>query len=102
MISPEGTRSRDGDLLPFKKGGFRMALQTGLPIVPVRVSGSREGGAADTLPIRPRPITLRIGPGTSPVGISPPIETRDKPPADIPDLMSRVREAMLSGTTDPG
>ncbi|MGZ8429196.1 MAG: lysophospholipid acyltransferase family protein [Candidatus Deferrimicrobiaceae bacterium] len=93
MIYPEGTRSRDGDLLPFKKGGFRMALQVGLPIVPVRVSGSREVVAADT---------LRVRPGTITVEIFPPIETRGKTPADIPDLMSRVREAMLSGTTDPG
>lgn len=92
MIYPEGTRSRDGNLQPFKKGGFRMALQVGLPIVPVRVSGSREVVVADT---------LRIRPGTITVEIFPPIETRGKTPADIPDLMSRVREAMLSGTTGP-
>jgi 1-acyl-sn-glycerol-3-phosphate acyltransferase len=92
MIYPEGTRSRDGTLQPFKKGGFWMALQTGLPIVPVRVSGSREVVAADT---------LRVRPGTITVEILPPIETRGKTSADIPDLMSRVREAMLSGTTDP-
>ncbi|MDH3237167.1 MAG: 1-acyl-sn-glycerol-3-phosphate acyltransferase [Deltaproteobacteria bacterium] len=92
MIYPEGTRSRDGSLQPFKKGGFWMALQVGLPIVPVRVSGSREVVAADT---------LRIRPGTVTVEIFPPIETRGKTTADIPDLMARVRKAMLSGTTDP-
>ena len=70
-----------------------MAFQVGLPIVPVRVSGSRAVVAADM---------LRIRPGTITVEIFPPIETRDKTPADLPDLMSRVREAMLSGTTDPG
>ena len=88
MIYPEGTRSRNGDLLPFKKGGFRMALQVGLPIVPVRVSGSREVVAADT---------LRVRPGTITVEIFPPIETRGKTAADIPELMAEVREAMLSG-----
>jgi len=93
MIYPEGTRSRDGSLGPFKKGGFWMALQVGLPIVPVRVSGSREVVAADT---------LRIRPGTVTVEIFPPIATRGKNTADIPEFMSRVREAMLSGTTDPG
>ncbi len=93
MIYPEGTRSRDGSLGPFKKGGFWMALQVGLPIVPVRVSGSREVVAADT---------LRIRPGTVTVEIFPPIETRGKTVADIPELMRRVRGAMLSGTTDPG
>ena len=49
MIYPEGTRSRDGKLQPFKKGGFWMALRVGLPIVPVRISGSREVVVADTL-----------------------------------------------------
>ncbi len=92
MIYPEGTRSRDGSLQPFKKGGFWMALQAGLPIVPVRVSGSREVVAADT---------LRIRPGTVTVEIFPPIETRGKTASDIPELMARVREAMLSGTTGP-
>jgi 1-acyl-sn-glycerol-3-phosphate acyltransferase len=92
MIYPEGTRSRDGNLQPFKKGGFWMALQVGLPIVPVRISGSREVVAADS---------LRIRPGTVTVEIFPPIETRGKTAADIPDLMAEVREAMLSGTTGP-
>lgn len=92
MIYPEGTRSRDGNLQPFKKGGFWMALQVGLPIVPVRVSGSREIVAADT---------LRVRPGTITVEIFPPIETRGRTSSDIPDLMNRVREAMLSGTTGP-
>ena len=93
MIYPEGTRSRDGNLQPFKKGGFWMALQVGLPIVPVRVSGSRNIVAADTLRVRPGIITVEV---------FPPIETRGKTPSDIPDLMNRVREAMLSGTTGPG
>ncbi|MGE5663298.1 MAG: lysophospholipid acyltransferase family protein [Deltaproteobacteria bacterium] len=93
MIYPEGTRSRDGALQPFKKGGFWMALQAGLPIVPVRVSGTREIVAADT---------LVVNPGTVRVDVFPPVETRGKAAADIPDLMARVREAMASGTTGPG
>ncbi len=96
LIYPEGTRSRDGTLQPFRKGGFWMALSAGLPIVPVRVSGSRDVVAADT---------LRIRPGTITVEILPPIETAGKTAADIPQLMEQVRAAILSaapnGTGSP-
>jgi len=93
LIYPEGTRSRDGALQPLKKGGFWMALQAGLPIVPVRVSGSRQVVAPDT---------LVVNPGTVRVEIFAPVETRGRAPADIPGLMARVREAMTSGMTGPG
>ena len=92
MIYPEGTRSRDGRLQPLKKGGFWMALHSGKPIVPVRVSGTREVVAADT---------LRIRPGNVQVDIFPPIPTAGKDAHDIPELMDRVRAAMLSGTRGP-
>lgn len=41
-IAPEGTRSRTGELLPFKKGGFVLALDTGWPILPVTIQGTRD------------------------------------------------------------
>lgn len=92
MIYPEGTRSRDGGLQTLKKGGFWMALHAGKPIVPVRVSGTREVVTADT---------LRIRPGNVLVEVFPPIPTAGKGSQDIPELMDRVREAMLSGTKGP-
>lgn len=92
MIYPEGTRSRDGRLQPLKKGGFWMALHAGRPIVPVRVSGTRDIVAAGM---------LRIEPGNVLVEVFPPIPTAGKGVQDIQELMDRVREAMLSGTTGP-
>jgi 1-acyl-sn-glycerol-3-phosphate acyltransferase len=41
-IAPEGTRSRTGELLPFKKGAFYLALESGLPILPVTLRGTRD------------------------------------------------------------
>jgi 1-acyl-sn-glycerol-3-phosphate acyltransferase len=91
LIYPEGTRSRDGKLLPLKKGGFRMAVQSGMPIVPVRVSGTREIVRADS---------LRVEGGTARVEILPPIPVAGKAVSDIPALMDAVREA-LSGAPSP-
>ena len=41
LIFPEGTRSKTDEMLPFKKGGFRMAIKAGAPMVPVAISGGR-------------------------------------------------------------
>ncbi len=61
LIFPEGTRSRTGDLLPFKKGGIIMALQAKAPILPVAISGGRaamQKGSAIVWPVR---VTVRVG-----------------------------------------
>ena len=52
-IAPEGTRSEDGRLLPFKSGGFMLALQTGIPILPVTVIGTNEVLPAKHVRVRP-------------------------------------------------
>jgi 1-acyl-sn-glycerol-3-phosphate acyltransferase len=40
VMFPEGTRSRDGQLLPFKRGGFMLAVRAGVPVIPVTINGS--------------------------------------------------------------
>ncbi|MCK6502870.1 1-acyl-sn-glycerol-3-phosphate acyltransferase [Myxococcota bacterium] len=87
---PEGTRSVDGRLQPFKKGGFVMARQLGLPILPVSVSGSHA-----VLPGK----RLRLLPGRIVITVHPPIPTDGLTEADQPVLMERVREAIASGLT---
>lgn len=87
LIYVEGTRSKDGKLQPLKKGGFHIALQSGLPIVPVRVSGSH-----DIVPSG----SLRVRPGRVVVELFDPIPTERKTETDVPELMARVRDALLS------
>jgi 1-acyl-sn-glycerol-3-phosphate acyltransferase len=87
LIYPEGTRSKDGKLQPLKKGGFHIAVRSGLPIVPVRVSGSH-----DIVP----PGSLAVRPGHVVVELFDPIPTAGRSDADIPALMTKVRDALLS------
>jgi 1-acyl-sn-glycerol-3-phosphate acyltransferase len=83
VMFPEGTRSTDGSLLPFKKGAFVLALQTGVPVVPVGVGGSRE--------IMPKG-SWRIRPGTIHIAIGPPIEVQGRGEEDRDGLMREARK----------
>lgn len=65
MFFPEGTRSRDGKLMPFKRGAFRMALDLGLPILPLTVTGTRDVLPADTSDLLPGRASLIIHPPVS-------------------------------------
>jgi 1-acyl-sn-glycerol-3-phosphate acyltransferase len=92
-IAPEGTRSRTGDLLPFKKGGFTLALEAGLPVLPISIQGTKDAlHAAD---IRSRhDAKVRVT-------ISPPLEARSFTQGDLKTrraaLMADVRRAIESG-----
>ena len=61
IIFPEGTRSLSGEMLPFKKGAFMLAIEAGVPVVPVVVRGSREIQRPGSLRIRPQEIHVHFG-----------------------------------------
>jgi 1-acyl-sn-glycerol-3-phosphate acyltransferase len=86
VLFPEGTRSDDGRLLPFKKGGFTIARQIDLPILPVSITGSN--GILPKSCLFPRPGTVRVR-------FHPPIVPGDFP--DTAELIARVREEIEAG-----
>ena len=82
IIFPEGTRSPDGNISPFKKGGFVMALDSGVPIVPVILHGTRAIMSKKK---------LRIVPGTVLVEITEPIDISGYTRENKEALMDRIR-----------
>ena len=61
VMYPEGTRSKEGNLLPFKKGGFILAIRSGLPVVPITISGAIEIVPKNSLTLNAGQIRLVIG-----------------------------------------
>jgi 1-acyl-sn-glycerol-3-phosphate acyltransferase len=61
LVFPEGTRSRTGEVQPFKKGGFIMAIKAQVPVVPVAIEGGREAMAKGSAVIRPVMVRIRVG-----------------------------------------
>lgn len=86
-VFAEGTRAMPGELLPFKKGAFHLALQTDAPIIPVAIRntdwmmGKRTGVAY---------------PGTIEIVLCPPIATAGKNEKDIPQLLHTTRSAVAA------
>ena len=81
LIFPEGTRSRTGALLPFKKGGFIMAIQAQAPVVPVAVSGGRAAMRRGSPLVHPVTMRVRIGPPVDTAGLT--VDDRDRLIAEV-------------------
>ncbi len=87
LIYPEGSRTPDGLLKDFKKGAFMMAVQTGIPILPVVINGAFKIFPKQSMTFRPGHVLLTI---------CPPILTKGLTEKDVPELMARTRDAILS------
>lgn len=70
MIFPEGTRSLDGQMKPFKRGGTVLAIETGLPVVPVAICGTFDVTKKGSFNIHPKTIGLVIGHPVPTTGLS--------------------------------
>ena len=90
LIFPEGTRSRTGSLLPFKKGGFIMAIKGQAPIVPTAITGAREALSKGSFVIRPVTVTVRFGSPIETTGMT--MDQRDRLGAAVRSSM----EALLA------
>lgn len=88
VIFPEGTRTTDGNLLPFKRGGFLLAAKAGVPIVPVTINGSGTVNPCKKLEIYPGTITIRF---------AEPIMTGGKSGAQRDHLLEEVKAAIDAG-----
>ncbi|TVP59043.1 MAG: 1-acyl-sn-glycerol-3-phosphate acyltransferase [Gemmatimonadales bacterium] len=92
ILFPEGTRSSDGRLQSFKKGAFVLAIQTGVPILPLGITGSRAVMPKGSWRIRPGEILIRVGT---------PIPVEEFEMKDRNKLVARGRQAILSLIDQP-
>jgi 1-acyl-sn-glycerol-3-phosphate acyltransferase len=93
LILPEGTRTRDGSLGPFKRGGFHLALETGLDILPIVQLGAYRINRKGSLLVRPGRVDLAV---LAPVPVAG--YARDA----VGELAERTRAAFLEALGEPG
>ncbi len=92
VIFPEGTRSTDGKLLPFKTGGFVLAIKSGRPVVAVAICGTRDIMPKGKLYVRPGRVRLKVFPPIPTEGLS----VREK--ASLAQLVRlRIEEGLKTG-----
>jgi 1-acyl-sn-glycerol-3-phosphate acyltransferase len=82
LIFPEGTRSPTDEMLPFKDGAFKLAVETGVPILPIAVAGTRHCMAKKSFLFRRARAKARV---------LAPVPTEGLTSADVPHLKEKVR-----------
>jgi 1-acyl-sn-glycerol-3-phosphate acyltransferase len=90
LIFPEGTRTRDGKLGPFKKGGFHLAVRAGVPIVPVALRGTRELMPRGSYLLRAGTVTAILGEPIPTQGLS------EDERANLHERVHGIIESMLA------
>jgi 1-acyl-sn-glycerol-3-phosphate acyltransferase len=91
MLFPEGTRSKTGELLPFRDGAFRLAIEAGVPILPLAVAGTRE--------CRPKG-SKWFGEARAKVQVLAPISTEGLTVDDVASLRERTRDAIADALVE--
>jgi 1-acyl-sn-glycerol-3-phosphate acyltransferase len=87
VIFPEGTRSTTGKMSVFKKGAFKLAIELGLPILPITIMGTKDVLPTGTIALRPGKVSMII---------HEPIEIHDQNEESIKDLMTKARNIIAS------
>lgn len=87
IFFPEGTRTRDGKLLDFKKGAFRFALATGIPILPITIKDSMKILPADS---------LDVSPGSATLIVHPPINMDNRTLDELDKILSMTKKTITS------
>lgn len=91
MIFPEGARTRDGKLSSFRRGAYRLAIDMGLPIVPITINGPYDVMERNSVTLNPGKLQLTI---------HKPVHTENLSKEDIPTLMNQTKETIHSALWD--
>ena len=94
LLAPEGTRARTDELLPFKKGGFVMAIKAQVPVVPVALHGTAEAMPRGRFWVKPSVIRVEVGEPIPTTGLT--LDDRDRLTTTVRDRMQAMLQRPLA------